>query len=294
MRVFLTGASGFVGAAVAQELTRAGRQVVALARSDESAAKLEQAGYEVARGDLEQPDSLAAHARAADATIHCAFDHDFSQFMENIAKDRRNIEAMAAALAGSGKPLIITSGAGVLPGRVSTEEDAPDPNGNPRILTETVITEAATRGLRGIIIRLPQVHDRGDRHGFTPHLIATAREKGFAAYIGDGGNRWSAVHRPDLARLYVLALEKAMPGTRLNGVAEGEITTRALAEAIGAGTGLPVRSITPAEAQAYYGWMAMFVGMDMPVSSALTREWMGWEPTGPGLIEDLRTGDYFA
>ena len=294
MRVFLTGASGFVGTAVAAELAKAGHEVVGLARSDASAAKIEAAGHRVVRGTLEDPATLAAPARDADGVIHCAFDHTMTDFANNIAKDRRNVEALVAALEGTGKPLLVTSGAGVRPGRVSTEEDTPDPDGNPRVLTEHVVTEAASsRGVRGVVIRLPQVHDRGDVHGFMPTLIGIARDKGFAAYVGDGANRWTAVHRPDLARLYVLALEKAAPGMRLNGLAEGAITARAIVEAIGEGTGLPVRSITPDEAPGYYGWMAHFAGMDMPASNDLTREWMGWEPTGPGLLEDLRTAGYF-
>lgn len=289
MRVFLTGASGFIGTAVIGELQAAGHEVVGLARSDENAAKLAAAGVAVHRGDLSAPETLAAGAAACDGTIHCAFIHDFSRFMENIAVDRRAVEAMLGALEGSGKPFILTSGTLMAdPGREATEEDPASQvgAGAGRGATELVAEDAARRGVRAMIMRLPQVHDT-HRQGLVSYAIQTALEKRVSAYIGDGSSRWAAAHVSDVARLYRLALEKGQAGARFHAVGESGVTMRAVAEALGRRLKLPVKSITPEEAPAHFGFLAMFAGRDAPTSSRLTQERLGWTPKGPGLIEDL-------
>jgi nucleoside-diphosphate-sugar epimerase len=289
MRVFLTGASGFIGSAVIEELKAAGHQVVGLARNDENAAKLGAAGVTVHRGDLNRPETLAAGAAACDATIHCAFIHDFSQYVENIAIDRRAVEAMLAAMEGSGKPFILTSGTLMADaGGEATEEDgaSSDGPGAMRGATELVAEDYARRGVRAMIVRLPQVHDP-DHHGLVTYAIEVAREKGVSAYVGDGANRWAAAHVGDVARLYRLALEKGEAGVRYHAVGEAGVPMRDVAEAVGRRLDVPVVSITAEEAPAHFGFLGMFANRDAPTSSRLTRERLGWEPTGPGLVADL-------
>ena len=294
MRVFLTGATGFIGSAIVKELTEAGHQVLGFARSDASAASLKAAGVEVHRGALEDLDSLKRGAQACDGVIHTAFIHDFSQFMVNVETDRRAVEAMVSALQDSGKPLVITSGSMMVAhGRPATEQDAPMSVEVPRAASEAMVL-ATDRGVRGSVVRLaPTVHGAGD-HGFVPRLINIARETGLSAYVGDGANVWPAVHRLDAAHLYRLALENAEPGTRLHGIAEEGIPFRAIAEAIGAGLGVPVRSLTVDEAPAHFDFLARFVATDNPVSSAITRKSLGWHPEGPDLLSDMRDNGYFA
>jgi nucleoside-diphosphate-sugar epimerase len=289
MRVFLTGASGFIGSAVIEELKAAGHEVLGLARNDANAAKLEAAGVAVHRGDLSAPETLAAGAAACDGTIHCAFIHDFSQYLENIAIDRWAVEAMLAAMEGSGKPFILTSGTLMAdPGREATEEDGASTEGPGagRGAAELVAEDYARRGVRAMIVRLPQVHDR-ERQGLVSYAIEVAREKGVSAYVGDGANRWAAAHVSDVARLYCLALEKGEAGARYHAVGESGVPMRDVAEAVGRRLNLPAASITPEEAPAHFGFLAMFAGRDAPTSSRLTQERLGWKPTGPGLVEDL-------
>jgi nucleoside-diphosphate-sugar epimerase len=294
MRVFLTGATGFIGSAIVKELERAGHQVLGFARSDASAALLEVAGVEVHRGALDDLDSLKRGAQACDGVIHTAFIHDWSQFMVNVEIDRRAVETLVGALLGSGKPLVITSGTMMVAhGRPATEQDAPMSVEVPRAASEAMVQAAAGHGVRGSIVRLaPSVHGAGD-HGFVPRLINIAREKGLSAYVGDGANRWPAVHRLDAARLFRLALEGAQPGMRLHGVAEEGVPFRAIAEAIGEGLGVPVYSLTEDEASTHFDFMARFVATDNPTSSAVTRSSLGWQPEGPDLLTDMRDNGYF-
>jgi nucleoside-diphosphate-sugar epimerase len=293
MRVFVTGATGFIGSAIVGELLAAGHEVLGLVRSDASADTLARLGVGAHRGELSDTDSLVAGARACEGVIHTAFIHDFSQFDANVEIDRRAVAALAGALEGSGKPLVITSGTALLaPGHTGTEQDAPRP-GAPRAASEAIVLAAAGRGVRGSIVRLPpSVHGAGD-HGFVPALIGIARRTGVAAFVGDGANRWPAVHRLDAARLFWLALEQAAPGARLHGAAEDGIPMRAIAEAIGAGLGVPVRSLTEDEAATHFDWMARFVAIDNPTSSALTRSSLGWNPREPELLTDMRDSGYF-
>ncbi len=295
MRVFLTGATGWVGSAVLSELLAAGHDVLGVARSDEGAETLARAGVAVHRADLAEPERFAAGARACDGVIHTAFNHDFSQFAANIETERRAVQAMLDALAGSGKPLVVSSGVALLaPGRTATETDHQATEGPAagRALTEELVVAAAARGVRTSVVRLaPTVHGAGD-HGFTPRIVAAAREHGVSAYVGDGANRWPAVHRSDAARLYRLALERAAPGSRLHAIAEEGIAMRTIAETIGEGLGLPVRSLTAEEAPAHFGFLAMFVGLDIPASSQITREALGWRPAGPDLLTDIRENGY--
>jgi nucleoside-diphosphate-sugar epimerase len=294
MRVFVTGATGFVGSAVVQDLLTAGHQVVGLARNDASAAALEKAGADVHPGSVEDLDSLTRGAKQADGVIHTAFIHDFSKFVENCEIDRRAITTMGEVLAGSDRPLIVTSGTGAgAPGRVSVESDrfAPD-HPNPRIASEQAADALEAKGVKVMSLRLPQVHGPHD-HGFVPILIAIARQKGVAAYVADGGNRWPAVHRLDAARVYRLALEKGVAGARYNAVGEEGVSLRTLMEVIGRHLRIPVKSITQAEAEDYYGWFFRFAAMDIPASSAWTRKTLGWEPSGPDLMTDLENEDYF-
>jgi len=292
MRVFLTGATGFVGTAVARELRGAEHSVLGLARNDAAAAALAAEGVDAHRGELTDLESLAAGARACDGVIHCAFIHDFSRFMENMEIDRRAVEAMIDALAGSAKPFILTSGiAMVAPGRVATEADPPTDFG--RGATETFAREAASRGVRTIVMRLPpSVHGNGD-HGFVPRLIGIARDKNVSAYVGDGANRWAAGHRLDAARLYRRALEKAPAGTVLHAVGDEGVPTREIAAAIGRGLGLPVESRTTEAAPDHFGFLGTFFGMDIAASNRATQAELGWSPREPGLLADLGRGTYF-
>jgi nucleoside-diphosphate-sugar epimerase len=293
MRVFLTGASGFIGSAIVPELIGAGHQVLGLARSDAAAAAVAAAGAEVHRGALDDLDSLRAGAAASDGVIHTAFIHDFSDMPASARTDLRAIETLGAELAGSDRPLVITSGTAALPaGRVGTERDEPDRTsaGAHRIPSEDAVLALATRGVRSSVVRpAPSVHGEGD-HGFVPILIGIARDKGVSGYVGDGANRWPAVHRLDAARLYRLAVESAPAGSILHAVAEEGVPTRDIAEVIGRHLDLPVAAVEPE----HFGWLGGFFAADIRASSALTRELLGWQPTHPGLIEDLDQGHYFA
>ncbi|MBN8229372.1 SDR family oxidoreductase [Corallococcus macrosporus] len=293
MRVFVTGASGFIGSAVVPELLGAGHQVVGLARSEASARALEAAGAQVHRGSLEDPDSLRAGAAKADGVIHLAFIHDFSNYEASMRADTRAIEAMGAELEGSQRPLVIAAGIfGLAQGRPSVETDLAASRG--RGLSEEVMIALAARGVRSSIVRLsPSVHGKGD-HGFVPYLIASARRNGMAVYVGEGTNRWPAVHRSDAARLFRLALEKAPAGSRLHAVADEGVPTREIANVIGRRLGVPVVSKAPEEAGAFLGILGTFFALDGPASSARTRELLGWRPEGPGLLADLDDAHYFA
>jgi len=295
MRIFVTGASGFVGSAVVRELLGAGHRVLGLVRSEEGAAALVAQGAEAQRGTLEDLDSLRAGAAAADGVIHTAFNHDFSRFADNCALDRRAIEALGETLKGSGRPLVVTSGlAHLARGRLATEADLPpvDSQAYPRV-SEATAMGFLNHGVRAMAVRLaPTTHGAGD-HGFVPALIRFAREAGFAAYVDDGQNRWSAVHRQDAAALFRLAVERGAAGARYHGAAEEGLPFKQIAEAIGRGLGLPVRCLTREEAAVHMKWLAGFAALDMPASSAWTRGQLGWAPTGAGLMGDLAEADYF-
>jgi nucleoside-diphosphate-sugar epimerase len=293
MHVFVTGATGFIGSAIVPELINAGHQVLGLARSDAGAKFLVEAGAEVHRGELEDLESLRSGAELSDGVIHAAFNHDFSKWATNCEMDRHAIEALGSALAGSDRPLVITSGTGMAmtPGRPSTEEDAPN-SPIPRVASEEAAASVAARGVRVSVMRLPQVHNTV-KQGLITYLIDIARQKGVSAYVGDRPNRWPAVHVLDAANLYRLALEKGSAGARYNAVAEEGVPLRETAEAIGRGLKLPVVSLSPEEAGEHFGWLATFAGLDMPASSALTQERLGWLATGPGLISDLDHMRYF-
>ena len=289
MRIFLTGATGFIGSALVPELIQAGHHVIGMTRSDDGARALEAAGAEVHRGTLEDPDSLRSGAAQADAVIHTAFDHDFTKFVENCEKDKRAIAALGSALAGSDRPLVITSGTGMGSGQhgePALEDVFNTSHPNPRIASELAGNALLETGINVSVVRLPQVHNPF-KQGLISPLVAVAREKGVSAYVGDGLNRWPAGHLSDVARLYRLAVEAGNQGARYHAVGEAGITSRAIAESLGRGLNLPVASITAEEAAAHFGWMGMFVGLDMPASSALTQARLGWIPTGPTLIEDL-------
>jgi nucleoside-diphosphate-sugar epimerase len=300
MRVFVTGATGFVGSAVVRDLMDAGHRVVGLARSDQSAAALAAAGVEAHRGSLDDADSLRAGAAASDGVIHTAFNNisETTDFVAACEADRRAIEALGEALAGSDRPLVITSGTGLLPaGRLATEEDVPDPDSHAAIrgASEEATLAFAERGVRVSVVRLaPSVHSDADKRGFVPSMIGIARAKGLAAYVGDGSNRWGAVHQLDAARLFRLALESAPAGARLHGVGEEGVPLREIAEVIGRHLNVPVASLSPQEAAAHFGWLAGFVAMDGPASSVLTQKQLDWHPQGIGLIADLEAGHYFA
>jgi nucleoside-diphosphate-sugar epimerase len=289
MLIFLTGATGFIGSHVLPHLVAAGHRVLGLTRSDAGARQLQAAGAEVHRGDLDDPATLRRGAEKADAVVHCAFDHDFSRFVENCQKDQRNISAMGEALVGSARPFLITSGSGMGargPGQLSTEDHFDTEHATPRKLSEEAGMALAARGVNVSYLRLPQVHDTRKQGLITP-LIELARAKGRVAYLGEGRNRMAAAHVSDVARLYRSALERAEPGARYHAVAEEGVPMRAIAEAVGRALKLPVVSLSGDEAADYFGWMSMFAGLDMPASSAITREKLGWVPTGPGLLEDL-------
>jgi nucleoside-diphosphate-sugar epimerase len=293
MRVFLTGATGFIGSHLIPELVARGHRVLGLSRSDEGARQLEAAGAEVHRGDLEQPETLARGAAAADAVIHCAFDHNFDTFFENTKKDERNIAAMGEALQGTAKPMLITSGVGIgtpIAGGPATEDVLNPHHGNPRIATELAGAALIARRIDVRTIRLPQVHDTRKAGLITP-LIAEARRAGAIAYVGEGRTRWAAAPVDDVAKLYALVLDKGEPGARYHASVEEGVAAKDIAEAIGARTGLPVRSIAPDEVEHYFGWMAPFATLDMTASNAWTRARLGWEPTGPDLLTDLAAMD---
>jgi len=293
MRVFVTGATGFIGSAVVRELINAGHKVLGLARSDSAAASLIAAGARVHRGSLADRESLRSGAAAADGVIHLAFIHDFNNYGPAAEADQRAIETLGEALAGSDRPMVVTSGTLILQrkGPFATEEDVPLAN-FPR-KSEQAALALASRGVRASVIRLPpSVHGDGD-HGFVSTLINIAREKGVSAYVGEGLNRWPAVHRLDAAHLYRLVVEKGSAGARYHGIADEALPTREIAEVIGRNLNMPVVSKSPEEAAGHFRWIGHFFAMDSPASGALTQEWLGWHPIQPGLIADLERGRYF-
>jgi nucleoside-diphosphate-sugar epimerase len=290
LRVFVTGATGFIGSAVVKELIASGHRVLGLCRSEQKAAALSAAGAEVHRGSLQDLDSLERGVARADGVIHLAFNHDFSTFVGNCEDDRRVIEALGTALVGSDRPLLVTSGtpiANTVPGQPAKEDNATVRSDvHPRAASEEAANAAAARGANVSVVRLPQAHD-ATRQGLVTPTIQIYRAKGVCAYIGDGHNRWPAAHVLDVARVYRLAIEKAEPNAKYHAVAEEGVPMRAIAEAIARRLKLPVKSIAPKEAPALFGWLATFAAHDMPASSAQTRRKLGWAPTGPGLIADL-------
>jgi|SRR6266403_1080208 len=300
MRIFVTGATGFIGSVVVDELLKAGHQVIGLARSDAGAKSLAAAGAEVHRGSLEDLESLRSGAAVSDGVIHLAFNHDafshdFSKFVANCETDRQVIEAIGSVLAGSDRPFIVTSGSGLantVPGQPASEDNA--------VISSSVISRAASEeaaaavaagGVNVSVVRLPQVHDQV-KQGLITYAVAMAREKGVSPYVGEGLNRWPAAHVVDTAVLYRLALEKQAPGAKYHAVAEEGVPLRDIAEVIGKGLKIPVVSMSPEEAATHFGWLAMFVGRDAPASSAQTQNRLGWHPTGPGMIADLERMNY--
>ncbi|MFI8072045.1 SDR family oxidoreductase [Streptomyces sp. NPDC086033] len=295
MRVFVTGATGFVGSAVTRELLDAGHEVLGLARSDRSAEALKSAGAEVHRGDLNDLDSLRRGAEAADGVAHLAFIHDFTNLTTSGEADLRAIEAIGSVLEGTGKPFVVTSGLLTAPGRLGTEEDPADPDSpaKHRHASEVATLALAERGVRSSVLRLPpSVHGEGDI-GFVPMFIDFARDKGVSAMVGDGSNRWAAVHRLDAARLFRLALEAAPAGVRLHAIGDEGVPFREIAEIVGRGLGVPVASVDPENAMDHFGWLGHFAAIDMRASGTLTRKLLDWQPEQPALIPDLEAGHYF-
>lgn len=294
MRVFVTGATGFIGTAIVQELTRAGHQVLGLARSDVSAQKLIDAGAEVHRGDLEDLESLRSGAAQSDGVIHAGFIHDFSRFREVCEVDKTAIETIGGVLAGSSRPLIVTSGTALVsPGKLATEDIIPPFNPAWPRASEQSADAVAALGVRAAIIRLsPSVHGDDDKHGFIPILVNIAKEKGVSAYTGDGLNRWNAVHRLDAARLYRLALENAEAGARYHASAEDAITAKAIAEAIGKQLHLPIVSLAQEVAAEHFGWLAQMVAVDCPASSTWTQQQLTWRPIHSTLLADIENDIY--
>lgn len=295
MRIFVTGASGWIGSGVVPELVADGHTVVGLARSDDAARTVEALGAEVRRGQLDDLDLIRAAAEDSDGVVHLGYVHDFSRMPEAAAIDRAVIDTVVDALAGSDRPFLIASGTlGLSLGRPGTEQDDADPSTHPRIANAQRVLASAERGLRPIVVRFaPTVHGAGD-HGFVKFLVEVARTQGASGYIGDGSNRWPAVHRSDAARLVARAVDRAPAGSVLHAVAEEGVTAKAIAEAIGAGLDIPVVSVAPERAGEHFQWMGAFFGADAPASSALTRSLLDWQPTGPTLLEDLASGSYFA
>jgi len=302
MRIFVTGASGWIGSAVVPELIGTGHQVVALARSDASAAALASAGAEVERGTLDDLDTLGRAAAAADGVLHLAFKHDLAfsgDFQGAADADRRAVEIFGETLEGTDRPFVLASGLlGIAPGRVATERDMPAGHPNAGLRTRLATAKRtvgfASRGVRSSIVRLsPTVHGRGDHHGFLAALIGIAREKRTSGYVADGVNRWPAVHVLDAARLFRLALESASPGSIFHAAAEEGVPVHAIAEVIGRHLDVPVATVASADAAEHFGWLAGFIGMNGPASSTLTRDQLGWQITQPGLIDDLDAGHYF-
>jgi nucleoside-diphosphate-sugar epimerase len=294
MRVFLTGATGFIGSAIARSLLASGHVVLGLARSDAAAKSLRAAGAQVHRGDIEDRASLRSGAADADAVIHTAFNHDFSRFQANCENDRHAIEALGAALEGTDRPFVVTSGTGlVTPGRLATEDDPVTSASIPRVASEQAAAAVAARGVRVSVVRLPpSVHGEGD-HAFVPLLIGIARKSGLSAFVSEGRNLWPAVHRLDAAELFRLVLEKGAAGARYHGVAEEGVEFRCIAEVIGRRLGVPVVSQSSEEAAAHFGWFAHFAALNNPTSSRHTREVLGWQPRERGLIADLDQAHYF-
>jgi nucleoside-diphosphate-sugar epimerase len=295
MRVFVTGASGWIGSAVVPELIGAGHQVLGLARSDSSAAAVTGTGAEVIRGDLEDLDTLRAAATSSDGVIHLAFMHDFARFGDSVRADAQAIEVMGAALEGSGRPLIIASGTPALPGQVATERSEViariDSPVAARAENALKTLQLAERGVRSVVVGLPRtVHGDGDRHGFIARLIGSARDKGVSGYVGDGSSRWPAVHVLDAAELFRLAVQQAPAGSRLHAVGDEGVATREIAEVIGRHLNLPTASLQAGD----FGFLGAILAVDQPASSALTRELLDWRPVQPGLIEDLDKGHYFS
>ena len=294
MRIFLTGATGFIGTHIVPQLIGAGHQVLGMTRSDAGAQALVAAGVEPHLGRLEDLDSLRAGAAQADAVIHTAFDHDFANFVANCEKDRRAIRAMGEALAGADRPLVITSGTGMgaaTPGALATEDVFNRNNPHPRAASELAGSEMLEAGVKVVVVRLPQVHDTR-KQGLVTRYIEIAREKRAAAYIGEGRSRWSAAHVLDVALLYRLAVEQGQAGERFHAVGEEGVSARDIATAVGAGLGVPVVSVPPEQAAEQFGWLGAFAAMDLPASNTWTCERLGWRPEGPGLIADLQQMEY--
>lgn len=293
MRIFVTGATGFIGSALVPELIQAGHSVLGLTRSESGAEALRAAGAEALYGNLDDLDSLRKGASDADGVIHLAFIHDFSQFQKNCETDRKAIGAIGEVLLGSNRPFVMTSGTAIsngTDGKPATEDNPAAP-WNPRGASETATKELVERGVNASIMRLPQVHDTR-KQGLVSYVLSIAREKGVAAYIGDGSNRWPAAHVSAVAQLYRLAFEKAEPGAVYHAVDEEGVPMKPIVEALGRGLNIPVKSISQEQAESYFGWMAFFAGHDIPASSAITRQKLGWKPTGPDLLTDLAGMDY--